>query len=157
MKASSASSRGARSARPASTDTEARQPFTNLRFRIAIEGIPGTGAMEVVFPSARIVTLPRKPRQVQFGALVIRRGLTLSTDWYDWWNQTRRSTRAPQRNVQVLLLDGNGAETLRWVFPQSVPLSYSVSPLNALLGEPLVESLELGVGDFEVYRIRPSR
>lgn len=152
MKASSASSKRARSPGPESTGTNVPQPFTNLRFRIAIQGIQSTGAVEVVFPTARIVTRPRKRRAVQFDALVIRRGLTLSTEWYDWWNRTRRSTRVQRRDVQVILLDGNGADALRWVFPDSVPLSYTLSPLNALLGEALIESLELRVGDFELYR-----
>jgi T4-like virus tail tube protein gp19 len=153
MKASSASSKGRR-ALAAGTGTSAvdlRQPFTNLRFRVAIEGIEGTGAVEVVFPTARLVALPRKRRAVQFDSLVIRRGLTLSKDWYAWWNEARRSVRAPRRDVQVMLLDVNGGIALRWIFPRSVPLSYSVSPLNAMVGAAVVESLELRIGDFELY------
>jgi len=152
MKASSASSKRALSTAHESASGDVRQPFTNLRFRIAIEGIQSAGAVEVVFPTARIVALPRKRREVQFDSLVIRRGLTRSTEWYDWWSQTRRSRRLPRRDVQVALLDSNGVATLRWVFPDSVPLSYSLSPLNALLGETLIESLELQVGDFVLHR-----
>jgi len=152
MKASSASSRRARSRSPRSADAGLRQPFTNFRFRVAVEGLSSTGAVGVVFPTARIVTVARKRRVVQFDPLVIRRGLTLSTEWYDWWNQVRRSSRAPRRDVQVILLDSNGVDALRWVYPDSMPLSYSLSPLNALVGEALIESLELRVGEFDLYR-----
>jgi phage tail-like protein len=129
-----------------------RQPFTNLRFRVAIEGMSSTGAVEVLFPTARIVVPRRKRRAVHLDPLVIRRGLTLSTEWYDWWNEARRSARAPMRDVQVILLDSSGADALRWVYSDAFPLSYSLSPLNALAGEALIESLELQAGDFGAYR-----
>lgn len=152
MKASSASSRRARPADPGSAGASVRQPFTSLRFRVAIEGVQGASAVAVVFPTARIVSLPRKRRTVQFDPLVIRRGLTGSTEWYDWWNQTRHSARAPRRVVQVILLDNKGAAALRWIFPGSVPSSYALSPLNALVAEVVIESLELHVQDFELYQ-----
>ncbi|HTO43275.1 MAG TPA: phage tail protein [Burkholderiales bacterium] len=124
----------------------------NLRFRVAIEGLSSTGAVEVVFPTARITAQRRTRHALQLDPLVIRRGLTLSTEWYDWWNQARRSTRAPRREVQIILLDASGIDALRWVYPDSTPLSYSLSPLNALVGQAMIESLELRVGGFAAYR-----
>jgi hypothetical protein len=153
MKASSASSKRPRASAKRSTVADAQQPFTNLRFAVGIEGLLGTRAVEVVFPTARIVSLPRKRQAVQFDNLVIRRGLTQSTEWYDWWNQARRSTRAVSRRlVTVVLQNANGAEGMRWLFPDSVPLNYSLSPLNALVGAAVIESLELQVGGFDLYR-----
>jgi len=153
MKASSASSKRPRAAAERSSVADAELPFTNLRFAVGIEGLDSTRAVEVVFPTARIVSLPRKRQAVQFDNLVIRRGLTQSIEWYDWWNQARRSTRAiPRRLVTVVLQNANGAEGMRWLFPDSVPLSYSLSPLNALVGAAVIESLELHVGGFDLYR-----
>jgi hypothetical protein len=152
MKASSASSKRARPAAIESVGRAAELPFTNLRFVVAIDGMQRTGATEVVFPTARIVELPRKRREVQFDSLVIRRGLTLSNEWFDWWNQARRTTRSQRRDVAVVLLDSNGTPALRWIFARSVPLSYSLSPLNALVGAAVIESLELRVGDFDLYQ-----
>jgi len=127
-------------------------PFTNLRFAVGIEGLQGAGAVEVVFPVARIVTAPRQRRRVEFELLVIRRGLTASTEWYDWWNVARRATRAvPRRRVTVVLRKDDGSEGLRWFFPDSVPVSYALSPLNALAGAAVIESLELQVGGFELF------
>ncbi|HUL63351.1 MAG TPA: phage tail protein [Burkholderiaceae bacterium] len=152
MKASSASSKRARRAAAEPVGRAAEQPFTNLRFLVAIEGMQRTGAVEVVFPTARIVAGPRKRREVQFDSLVIRRGLTSSTEWFDWWDKARRTTRLQRRDVQVILLDSNGAPARRWIFAASVPLSYSLSPLNALAGAAVIESLELRVGDFDLYQ-----
>jgi phage tail-like protein len=152
MKASSASSKRLRP-KAGATVAQTAQPFTSVRFAVGIEGLESTRAVEVVFPTARIVSSPRKRRAVQFDTLVIRRGLTPSTEWYDWWNQARRSTRAiPRRQVTVVLQNSSGAEGMRWLFPDSVPLNYSLSPLNALVGAAVIESLELQVGGFELYR-----
>lgn len=152
MKASSAPSKPTRP-KAGATLARAPLPFTSVRFAVGIEGIESGRAVEVVFPTARIVSLPRKRREVQFDPLVIRRGLTHSTEWYDWWDQARRSTRAvPRRLVTVVLQNADGAEGMRWLFPDSVPLNYSLSPLNALVGAAVIESLELQVGGFEVYR-----
>lgn len=135
-----------------STPGNAREPFTNQRFHVVIEGIEGTGAVEVLFPSARIVALQGNRRTVEFDVLVIRRGLTVSTDWYDWWNRARRSAHGAQRTVQVLLLDGDGSTALRWIYANSVPLTYALSPLNALAAAAVVETLEIRVGDFELLQ-----
>jgi len=152
MKASSASSKRTRPAALEPIGRAGEPPFTNLRFVVAIDGIQSTRAVEVVFPTARIVELPRKRRRVQFDSLVIRRGLTRSTEWFDWWNQARRSTRSQPRDVVVVLLDGDGVPARAWIFSRSVPLSYSLSPLNALAGAAVIESLELRVGDFDLYQ-----
>lgn len=127
------------------------QPFTSLRFAVAVEGVERTGAVEVVFPTARIIERART-RSVQFDPLLIRRGLTESTEWFDWWDQARRSARTRRRLVQVILLRPNGSEGLRWFFRDCRPISYSLSPLNALVGEPVIESLLLQVASFELFR-----
>ena len=126
-----------------------RQPFSNMRFRIEIEGMEGTGAVEVIFPEARIVMGPRKLRTTQYGTLTLRRGLTRSSDWYDWWSRARNSARALERDVLVALLDERGMDAIRWTFAAAKPLAYLVSSLNALGNQPLIESLELGVGGCE--------
>lgn len=150
MKASSARSKqkavpaGALSAEPA-------RPYTGLRFAVSIQDMRRTGAVEVVLPAAKIVEVPRRTRSVQFEPLVIRRGLTDSTEWFDWWEQARRS-RTRSRLVTVALLGPSGVEAVRWLFRDCVPVGYALSPLNALVASTVFESLELRVGDFELYR-----
>ena len=155
MKASSAPSRsGCKTPAPAACAAAAPAvPFINLRFAVDIEGLQGAGAVEVVLPAARIVAAPRQRRQVQFELMVIRRGLTASTGWYDWWNAARRATGAVvRRRVTVVLQNDDGSEGVRWNFPDSIPVGYALSPLNALEGAAVIETLELKVGGFELCR-----
>src|SRR5262249_32425103 len=86
--------------------TDALDPFTNTRFRVEIEGMRSTGAMEVVLPEARIVRSPRRALQTRCGNLVLKRGLTASADWYGWWDRARRSKMAPKAIVRVVMIDG---------------------------------------------------
>ncbi|HQR20640.1 MAG TPA: phage tail protein [Burkholderiaceae bacterium] len=150
MKASSASSKrtpkaaAARSAPPV-------QPYTSLHFAVGIHGLQGSGAVEVVLPTAQIVELPRRVRSVQFGPLALRRGLTDSTEWFDWWRTARRLPLV-KRLVTVVLLKPDGAEAVRWLFPDCVPVGYAVTPLSAILGSTVIETLELKVGDFQLFR-----
>lgn len=151
MKASSGSAERTR-AGDARAAVRPVRPFTGLRFAVGIEGLQSTGAVEVVLPAARIVEAPRKARTVQFEPLVLRRGLTDSTEWYDWWNDARRRARAPRKLVTVVLLRSDGSEGARWFFRDSVPVAYALSPLNALVAATVIESLELRVGNFELFR-----
>jgi len=107
-----------------------------------------TGAVEVVFPEARLTVLPRQKPAVEYGVLTIRRGVTRSREWYDWWDSARASASAPSRSVTVVLLDGAGADAMRWTFDDTTPKGYLLSPLDALGSAPLIESLELAVGGF---------
>lgn len=127
-----------------------RDPLVNARFRVEIDGLSGTGATEVIFPEARIVTAGRKRRAIQYGTLTIRRGMTASSEWYDWWDTARQSATAGRRNVSIVLMDAERTDVTRWVFSGAQPSGYLVSPLNALGREPLIETLELSVAGLKM-------
>ena len=124
-------------------------PFTNMRFRVEIDGIKGTGAVEVILPRAHLELASGERRAIQFEPLTLRRGLTQSSEWYDWWNEVQTSARGAERTVRVVLLDERGADAIGWMCAGAVPVGYAVSPLNALGHEPVIESLELRVKSFE--------
>jgi len=126
-----------------------RDPLGNMRFRLEIDRMQHTGAVEIVFPEARIVRTQRKVRSTDYGTLSIRRGVTASDEWFDWWDQSRRSKTALKRNVAVILLDERGNDVNRWLFVDATPLGYRVSNLNALGDEVLIETLELSVADLK--------
>ena len=125
-----------------------REPFTNMRFRVEIDGLPETGAVEVIFPEARIVRASRKGAVARYGSLTIKRGLSGSPQWYEWWDAARRSRARLKKNVSIMLLDARGENAARWLFTDTKPVAYHVSSLNALGNEPLIETLELTVGGF---------
>ena len=123
-------------------------PFGNMRFRVEIEGVPGGGAVEVIFPEARLAPKGRRGG-VQYGPLIVRRGLTLSGSWYEWWDAARRGKRPPTRAVRVTLLRADGSDAGGWLFRDAAPVAYHLSPLNALGNEAVIETLELSVRHFE--------
>jgi hypothetical protein len=69
--------------------------------------VPGSGALEVIFPEARLLGCPAGA--VQYGRLIVKRGLTPSPDRYDWWDAARRGKRPPKKTVRVTMLDAAGA------------------------------------------------
>jgi phage tail-like protein len=133
-----------------SSDQSRSEPLIGARFRVEIDGVSNAAAVEVVFPEARIVT-GRGKSLVHYGPLIVRRGLTTSKDWYQWWDRARgpRRARDLSRTVHVTLIDRFRADVHRWTFLRAVPTAYSMSPLNALVSAPLIETLELSVGGFE--------
>lgn len=129
-------------------DGTLRPPFGNMRFRVEIDGISGGGAFEVVFPEARIAEKGRKGRRALYGPLILRRGLTATCDWYDWWDTARRARISTSRFVRIVLLDGEGADAMGWRFRGAMPVAYHLSPLQALGDAPMIELLELSIADF---------
>jgi phage tail-like protein len=121
-------------------------PFGNMRFGVEIEGVPETGAVEVIFPEARRAR--GRKGGVQYGPLIIRRGLTSSASWYEWWDAARSGKRPPKRSVRVTLLHADGSDASGWLFGNATPVAYHLSPLNALGNEPVIETLELSVQSF---------
>ena len=126
--------------------SDAREPFVNARFRVEIDGLQSTGATEVIFPEARIVEARRKTRVVQYTNLTLRRGLTSSGEWYQWWDRARASSKAGRKTVNIVLMDAVRTDVARWTFLDVLPVAYALSPLHALGNEPLIETLELSVG-----------
>jgi len=130
-------------------NADQRDPFLNTRFRVEIEGLPHSGVVEVVFPESRIVGRRGRTTVVRYGALTLKRGMTGSSDWYRWWDAAR-TPAAARKTVVVVLIDRLGADVQRWTFSRTLPAAYAVSPLNAVQGETLMETLELSVGGFRL-------
>jgi phage tail-like protein len=124
-------------------------PFTSHRFKVEVEGIEASSALAVILPEARIVAGSRSTPKLECGPLTVTRGQTLSSDWYDWWNECRSSTSSPDRIVVVVLLDAEGADALRWKYKGARPIAYRVSALDALESGVLAESLEIAVKTFD--------
>lgn len=123
------------------------EPLTSARFRVEVVGLERSGATEVVMPEGRIVDEPGAARDVRFGRLVLRRGMLGTSEWYEWWTLARRAAADSRRRVTIVVMDGRGADVQRWTFADAVPAAYSVSPLSAASAQPLIETLELTIGD----------
>jgi phage tail-like protein len=121
------------------------------------------GVIEVIFPEARIQTCEyrngnyrdNEPIKIQslthYGNLVLRRGAIGSLDWYEWWHDARNGNPDVARTVVVQLLSEDRKEAvLTWRFHRARPANYQFSPLNAVMTETLIESLELAFERLEM-------
>lgn len=129
--------------------TTAVSPLANARFEVSVEGLNPTHAIAVVFPAARATPTRGQRRTATFTDLVLRRALTADTQWNDWWNSLG-AARPAARTVVVTLNDAAGVAVAHWTFAAATPLGYSVSPLDAMGQELVVETLELSVSGFEM-------
>jgi phage tail-like protein len=125
-------------------------PISAVRFRVEIDGLRESRALEVVFPEARIAARrsARSANAVQFGPLILARVLTGSNEWYDWWNAARHKARRIDRTVTVIMMDAGGSDARRSTFARTRPVAYQLSSLNATSEQLLIERMELVVGDF---------
>ncbi len=83
--------------------------------------------------------------------LVLRRGATGNLDLYRWWDAARRAALPPMRTVTVTLLaDDRDTVVMTWRFLEAYPVSLAYSPLRALDGGLLMETVALAFGRVEM-------
>jgi phage tail-like protein len=141
---------------------EARHdPYLNFNFLVQIDGDTLSGATEVDLPEGRIEIATyreggdrsnasrRLPGDVEFGALVLRRGFSGDRALFQWWRNVAEGN-LDRRNVLVLLRDQRGQEVARWSFPNCVPMKYSGPSFRARGNDIAIESIELSVEDMEL-------
>jgi phage tail-like protein len=83
------------------------------------------------------------PGPVSYSDIVLRYGLTSSTELWQWLLTAVRGT-VQRRNVSILMLDSSGAtEVVRWDVTNAWPARWRGAPLDALAKEIAIESLTL--------------
>lgn len=133
------------------------RPLLNTNFVVELAAGKGSGFAEVVFgpfaakpgtalqPLATAISTPVADR------LVLRRGATGALDLYAWWRQARDGRAPPRRSVTVkLLADDHATVLMTWRFRNVKPVSLAYSPLDALDGAVLMETIELAFDDVEM-------
>lgn len=81
--------------------------------------------------------------------LMLRRGHTGSNQLFDWWRAERDAERFRVREVMIAVLDQERRPTTAWHFTSCRIVSLSYSPLDALAGGVLIETLELSFGEVD--------
>ena len=143
------------------------KPYSGMNFTVdlgtgEVDG-PAFGLLEVIFPEARLHVLEyrngndrtnevRKTQTVtRYGNLILRRGVIGSLNWYAWWSALRNGDQSAVRTIRVNLMnEDQSAVVLMWRFLRAWPVNYQVSPLNALGGVSLTESLEVAFERLEM-------
>ena len=114
------------------------------------------GFTDVILPFAEIEAIeyrngnektpePRKlPGCVDYGELVLKRGVVGSLDLYEWWNEVRNGNPGAERNVTVQLLsEDRQSVALSWRFQRAWPVRYGFEPLGSDPCGPAVEVIAL--------------
>jgi hypothetical protein len=135
---------------------EAQKPFANSNFLVDLGyGDPtnyNSGFCEVIFPEFRVdgaKDLTDDSPRSEF--LILRRGATGSLDLYDWWNKARRGKAPKARTIKIALLaEDHSTVVFTWYFRQARPVSLAYSPLNAMQGTVLIESIEFAFDSMEM-------
>jgi phage tail-like protein len=119
------------------------------------------GFAEVIFPDFRIepeggndrkaLDAPEPSQACAKNRLILKRGVCGGLDLYAWWHKTRteKSTRRRSLNIHLLSED-HDTVVLTWHFHKVRPVALSYSPLRALEGVVLMETIELEFEGFEM-------
>jgi len=135
-------------------------PYSDINFTVEIEGTLVAGFSEVILPPAwadvieyreggEPNTVRKLPGQIHYGNLILMRGVTGSTDLYDWW-KTVADGQVARRSVAVVLQDEAHNAVMRWIFRRAWPVRYQSSALNARGNETVIETLEIAHEGMEV-------
>ena len=83
--------------------------------------------------------------------LILKRGVIGNLDLYAWWNKARRGRASRRRTVKIELLgEDQTTVVLTWHFRNARPVSLSYSPLRAVEGGIVIETLELAFDNMEM-------
>ena len=74
------------------------------------------------------------------GDITLKRGVTKSTELYDWHKNIVNGV-ADRRNGAITLLDDDGTDAVRWKFSNGLPRKYEGPNFNAKGNDVAIESL----------------
>ena len=83
------------------------------------------------------------PKHVTSPSLVLKRGVTASTDLWKWVTSFADSTKIQTKTVEVRLNGPDGKTVRAWVATNAYPIKYEGPTLNASRSEVAMETLEL--------------
>jgi phage tail-like protein len=130
-----------------------QDPYGNFRFRVELGSATAAGFSDVSIGalttdviSYREGTDPLHVRKLpglnRSGNVTLKRGITLSPDLWDWYQQIATG-QLVRRDVVIVLQDLTGADVLRFVVRDAWPMKYEAGPLNAQGTDIAIETLEL--------------
>jgi phage tail-like protein len=126
-------------------------PFRNFRFLVEIDGIVQGGFSECSGFGSNIevieyreggdaTTVRKLPGKTSYTDIVLKWGVTLSRELYDWHLQVING-QISRRNGSVVILDDTGQEAVRWNFFNAWPSKYDPVDLNAKGNDVAIDTL----------------
>jgi hypothetical protein len=128
------------------------RPYGNSNFLVTVgtgnSRTLSAGFAEVIFPPFTVPGQDAACGEPGMGEpgnrLILRRGLIGTLDLYAWWHKARLGKAPQRRSVKVeLLAEDQATVVVTWRFRNVRPVCLSYSPLRALEGGIVMETLEL--------------
>jgi phage tail-like protein len=86
----------------------------------------------------------RLPGPMTYGQLTLKRGMTANYDLWNWFNLMLQTGKAGTRaKAEVVLLDPDGTEKVRFILSRCLPLKLKAPALNAKDGVIAVEEMQI--------------
>jgi phage tail-like protein len=130
-------------------------PLLGFNFLIEIDGITQAGFQDVTGLENTTPAIDYRegsdPNHVRkltglnlFTPITLKRGVTTSTELYDW-RQTVLDGKADRRNGSIVMLDDTGAERVRWNFTNGWPSKWTGPTFSASQATVAIESLDITI------------
>ena len=127
-------------------------PYGIAHFQVEIEGLAESGFLEVSGLEGRVeveeyreggdLGVRKAPGNVSYSNIVVSRGMTSSTELWDWWERVRDGD-VDRRNMTIVLLDDSRQAVARWQVSSAWPVRYTAPDLNAESDDVAIETIEL--------------
>ena len=136
-------------------------PYLNFNFIVDIGIGDELGFSEAEVPSGeievieyregadRVNTARKLPGLAKYPNVTLKRGITGSTDLFEWWKSVRDG-QVVRRNVTITLLDEQRQAVYRWLLHNAWPVKIEGPTLNASGNEVAIETLELAHEGLEI-------
>jgi phage tail-like protein len=128
-------------------------PFQGFNFEVQVTGVLVGGFSEVSglesntefeeYKEGGVNYFAHKlPTITKYGTLVLRRGITDSTELYNWYQNVVIGIIDLQQ-IDVVLVDNQKNELKRWTFQKAFPVKWTGPDLKAETNSIAIESLEI--------------
>jgi len=140
--------------------TAARQdPYRGYHFKVEIDGITCAAFRECSGLDSTQdgidyrcgtdpIHLQKLPGLVKHSNIVLKRGLTDSTELWDWRKQAIDG-KMQRKNGSIVVLNEVGEEKFRFNFTDAWPSKYTAPTFNATANEVAIETLEIVYEDLQ--------
>ena len=136
------------------------EPLSQFKFTVEFGG-ESVNFQEVILPESEIeiieyrdgsdpVSSVRKlPGLVKHSNLVLKRGMSKSSELYDWFKETSKG-RVERRDILVKILNEENEPVAVWKMQNCWPTKYSGSVLKAKDSGIVIETLEIATEQVDV-------
>lgn len=133
--------------------TSRQDPYGGYSFRVEIDGITLAGFMECfgLESETDVIeyregiepgTMRKLPGLTHYSNIVLKRGVTLSMELYNW-RKTVIENRTERKHGAIVLMDDRRNDVARWVFKDGWPCRMSGPDLDSMTSEVAIEELEI--------------